>query len=241
MTEPTHVGNPTEILPEGPGEKLEEVHVYDNIIVEEECCSVERNTVQKPQPALKRIKKARSSIPTEMAPGVPDAVPDHCTGHIPRLVTGERQISNIDEVYDNLEEDFDYKQSPRSSISTCAEIYDHDLSAKRCDSPYEPIDNNHIQIVQVPQESHYLKLQHHSMASDVYTDLDQQNPTGDLGIKGPGPPTIYYINQSEIWNHTNMAGMPSGIYGNAYNWLYIYSFIFHTTPKGPDSPDAKNT
>ena len=167
------------------------------IIVEEECCSEKRNTVQELQPALKRIKKARNSIPTEIAPGVPVAVSDHCAG---QRVSGERQIPIRDSVCDNIRDDC--KQTQRSSISSYAEINDHTSSVKSNDGTYEPTNNNNIQMAQVPHESHYLKLQHHSLVSDEYTNLNQPKPTGDLGTGDPQ--AIYYINQLEIWNHANM-------------------------------------
>ena len=177
--------------------------MYDDIIVEEECCSEKRNTAQELQPALKRIKKAQSSTPTGMAPGAPVVVADHCIGHVPHSVSVERQIPIRDSVCDNPPKDFDCKESPRSSISSYAEIENHNSSVKNNGSTNETTINNHILKVQVPEESHYLKLQPYPVASDVYTELNQQTLTDDLGTTGPQ--TVYYINQSVIWNHTNMA------------------------------------
>ena len=160
--------------------------MYDTII-EEECCLEKRNTVQELPPALKRIKKARCSVPTEVAPGVPDAVSDHCAG---QRVSGEKQFPIRDGV-------FDCKQSQRSSISSYAEISDHNSSVKSNDSTYERTNNNNIHIAQVPEESHYLKLQLHSMTGDGYTELNQQTRADGLG--STCSPSVYYINHSEIW------------------------------------------
>ena len=175
--------------------------MYD-IIAEEGCCSEKRNTAQELQPALKRINKARSSIPTDMAPGAPVAVADHCIGHVPCSISVERQIPIRDSVCDNPPEDFDCKESPRSFISSYAEIENHNSSVKSNGSTDELTNNNHIQKVQVSEESHYLKLQPYSGASDVYTELNQQTLTDDLATTGPQ--TVYYINQSVIWNDTKM-------------------------------------
>ena len=53
---------------------LKKNNVY-NIIDEEQCCSVKPNTIRELELASKMIKKSGSSIPTEMTPSAPDAVP----------------------------------------------------------------------------------------------------------------------------------------------------------------------
>ena len=152
-----------------------------------------------------------------MTRGVSDAVSDLCTSHVPYCVSGERQIPIRDGVCKSPPEGFDCKQSPRSSISSYAEMDEHNSSVKSNGSTYETANNNHVQMAQVPEESHYLKLQSHQMASDVYTNLNQQRPTGDLCTADP--PTIYYRNHLEIWYHMNVA----------WNTQWVISFYCVTT------------
>ena len=98
-------------------------------------------------------------------------------------------------------------QKSRSSISTerapgapdaasSAEICDHYSSINSNNNAKGRPNDYYIQRVEMAPQSHYLKLQHDSMTSEIYTNLDEPTPAEDIGTARPQ--TAYYINHSEI-------------------------------------------
>ena len=173
-------------------ENLAEDEIYDIVDVEEPQSQKQNNT-REMQPAFKRIKKARSSIPTEMAPGVPDVLLDHTTGKVQPYVSGKKQIPIRDDVCANTPENTDNSKQPPSSVSNYDEIHNQNSSVKRSDSTSDPDDDDYLRLLQIPPEPDYLKLHPHLKKSVNYTNLD--SPTSRIT-----PTTAYYVNARDIKN-----------------------------------------
>ena len=200
-------------------ESMEEENIYD-VIGEEPRRSVD--VEQGLYPESMTVRHARSSIPSEVAPDIPDVIPRNSDRREPRQISGVEQVTINDDVYYcPLEGN---KQSPGSSVE---DIYDDNEDPNKHQSDSRPA-SDYVRPIQFRGESQYLDLQPHLMSNGIYTQITPPKHNGYLDQDGQE--NAYYLDvvddqhpspyhHSEIWNCTIIIDVKYCIYIYMCVWI----------------------